>query len=299
MMSFGRLLTAMVTPFDSRGKINFKQAQKLALALLDSGSDGVVIAGTTGECATLSDSEKLKLFEEIKSAVGERGSVIAATGNYNTAESAELTRDAEKTGIDGFLLTVPYYVKPTQEGLYLHFKTIAAATDLPCILYNIPSRSVVNLEAETVISLSRIDNIAGIKEASANFEQIARIISGTADKNFLVYSGNDGDTFPIMALGGYGVISVISHLVGFQFKRMVDLCAKGKMKEAADIHNMLLPLVSAMFVISNPMPIKYALNYLGLEVGQPRLPLVEPDEKSKGIIESCLKKYKIDLPIRK
>jgi 4-hydroxy-tetrahydrodipicolinate synthase len=299
MISLGRLLTAMVTPFDAGGKVNYKQAQKLALALLDSGSDGVVIAGTTGECATLSNSEKLKLFEEIKSAVGEKGSVIAATGNYNTAESADLTMQAEKTGVDGILLTVPYYVKPTQEGLYQHFKTIAGETGLPCILYNIPSRSVVNLDSDTVIRLSKIENISGIKEASANLEQIARIITGTEDKNFLVYSGNDGDTFPIMALGGYGVISVISHIVGRQFRQMIDLCTKGKMKEAADIHNKLLPLVSAMFVVSNPMPIKYALNYLGFNVGKPRLPLLEPDEKSKGNIENCLKKYKIDLPIKK
>ncbi len=296
-MKFGRLLTAMVTPFDAAGKVNYKQARKLALALLKSGSDGVVIAGTTGECATLNRNEKLKLFEEIKAAVGDNGSVIAATGNYSTAESVELTEDAEKTGIDGFLLTVPYYVKPTQEGLYQHFKAIAATTDLPCLLYNIPSRSVVNLDTDTVIRLSKIDNIAGIKEASANFEQIARIIAGTADRNFLVYSGNDGDTFPVMALGGYGVISVISHLVGLQFRQMIDLCAKGEMKKASLIHAKLLPLVNAMFVVSNPMPVKYALNYLGFNVGKPRLPLTEPDEKARAVIEGYLKEFKIDLPI--
>jgi len=296
MKKFGRLLTAMVTPFDTKGKIDYAQAKKLAKALLDSGSDGLVVSGTTGECPTLTREEKLRLFAEVKSAVGNRGTVIAGTGNYSTAESIELTKEAERAGVDGCLLVVPYYNRPTQDGLYEHFKAIAEATSLPCILYNVPSRTVTSLAAETAVKLSQVDNIIGVKEASANFEQIAKIIQG-ARKGFLVYSGNDGDTFPILCLGGYGVISVISHLVGLQFKQMMDDYIQGNIEKAAAVHRNLLPLVNAMFVVANPIPVKYALNYLGFSVGKPRLPLTEPDEKSKAVIEQTLKNYKIDLPI--
>ena len=296
MDKFGRLLTAMITPFDAKGKVDYAQAKKLAKALFDSGSDGLVVSGTTGECPTLTRDEKLRLFAEIKSAVGNRGTIIAGTGNYSTAESMELTNEAEKTGVDGCLLVVPYYNRPTQDGLYEHFKAIAGATNLPCIMYNVPSRTVTSLAAETCIKLSQIENIVGVKEASANLEQIARIIQG-AKKGFLVYSGNDGDTFPILCLGGYGVISVISHLVGLQFKQMISDYTQGKIEKAAATHRNLLPLVNAMFVVANPMPVKYALNYLGFSVGKPRLPLTEPDEKSKAVIEHTLKSYKIDLPI--
>lgn len=296
MKKFGRLLTAMVTPFDDSGKVDYAQAKKLAKALLNSGSDGLVVSGTTGECPTLTQEEKLRLFDEIRSAVGNKGTIIAGTGNYSTAESIELTKEAEKTGVDGCLLVVPYYNRPTQDGLYQHFKAIAGATSLPCILYNVPGRTVTNLAAETCIKLSQIDNIVGVKEASANLEQIAKIIEG-ASEDFLVYSGNDGDTFPILCLGGYGVISVISHLVGLQFKQMMDDYIKGNVEKAAAVHRNLLPLVNALFVVANPIPVKYALNYLGFSVGKPRLPLTEPDEKSRAVIEQTLKNYKIDLPI--
>lgn len=296
MEKFGRLLTAMVTPFDDGGDVDYSQAKKLAKALLDSGSDGLVVSGTTGECPTLTQKEKLRLFTEIKSAVGNKGTIIAGTGNYSTAESIELTKEAEKTGVDGYLLVVPYYNRPTQDGLYEHFKAIAGETSLPCILYNVPGRTVTSLAADTCLKLSQIDNIVGVKEASGNLEQIARIIQG-ARKDFLVYSGNDGDTFPILCLGGYGVISVISHVVGLQFKQMMDDYIKGNVKKAAAVHRNLLPLVSALFVVANPIPIKYALNYLGFSVGKPRLPLTEPDEKSRAVIEQTLKNYKIDLPI--
>jgi 4-hydroxy-tetrahydrodipicolinate synthase len=298
MKMLGRLITALITPFEDGGKVDYANARKLALALLDSGSDGFVVSGTTGEGSTLNQVEKLQLFQEIKSAIGNKGTVIAATGNYNTAESVQLSREAEKTGVDGLLLVVPYYNKPTQDGLYEHFKTIAGATKLPCILYNVPSRTITNLDADTVIKLSQIDNIVGIKEASANYEQISRIIDGSK-KSFLVYSGNDSDTFPLMAMGGYGVISVISHIVGLQLKQLINLCINGQMNEAAKIHHKLLPLVNAMFVVANPMPLKYALNYLGFNVGKPRLPLLEPEEKLKIIIKNTLKNYKIDTPIPK
>jgi 4-hydroxy-tetrahydrodipicolinate synthase len=294
----GRLLTAMVTPFDTRGKVDYRQARRLALALLDSGSDGVVVSGTTGESPTLSLAEKLRLFTEIKSAIGDRGAVVAGTGNNDTRESQELTKEAEKTGVDACLLVVPYYNRPTQQGLWEHFKAIAQSTALPCIIYNVPSRTVTNLAADMMIKLSQIENIAGVKEASSNFGQIAEILEGTR-KDFLVYSGNDSDTFPVLALGGYGVISVASHLVGIQIKDMIEKFLNGKLQEAARIHRYLLPLVNALFVVSNPIPVKWALNHIGFPVGKPRLPLTELDEKSATLMQTTLGNYKIDLPIPK
>ncbi len=296
MGKLGRLLTAMVTPFNATGEVDYEQAKKLALALLDSGSDGLVVSGTTGESPTLRREEKLRLFAEIKSAVADRGAVVAGTGSYDTRESREITKEAEKIGVDACMLVVPYYNRPTQQGLFEHFKAIAGSTTLPCLIYNVPSRTATNIAADTVIRLSQIDNIVGIKEASGNLVQIAKIIEGTRD-NFLVYSGNDGDTFPILALGGYGVVGVASHLVGIQMKKMMEKFLGGEVREAASIHRRLLPLIDALFVVPNPMPIKYALNYVGFPVGEPRLPLIEPDEKSAELIRATLKNYKIDLPI--
>jgi 4-hydroxy-tetrahydrodipicolinate synthase len=292
----GRLLTAMVTPFDARGQVDYQQAKKLALSLLDSGSDGLVVSGTTGESSTLSHEEKLRLFSEIKSAVAGRGAVVAGTGTYDTRESQELTKEAERIGVDACLLVVPYYNRPTQQGLEEHFKAIARSTALPCIIYNVPSRTVANLAADTLIKLSQVDNIVGVKEASGNFGQISEIIQGTG-KEFLVYSGNDSDTLPILALGGYGVISIASHLVGIQIKDMIKKCLDGKFAEAARVHRYLLTLVNALFIVSNPVPMKWALNYVGFSVGKPRLPLVELDEESADLIKATLRDYKIDLPI--
>jgi 4-hydroxy-tetrahydrodipicolinate synthase len=296
MKELGRLITAMVTPFDEEGKVNYEQAKKLALALLNSGSDGILVVGTTGESPTLIRDEELRLFSEVKSAVGERGTVIAGTGSNSTAEALATTKGAEQIGVDACLLVVPYYNKPTQEGLYQHFKTIAESTSLPCILYNVPSRTVTSLSADTTIKLSHIDNIIGIKEASGNLGQVAKIISDTGE-DFLVWSGNDGDTLPILTLGGYGVISVASHLVGNQIKAMIDSFINGKTGEAASIHRRLLPLINALFIVSNPIPVKYALNHVGFNVGKPRLPLTEPDEKSAAAIRDTLKNYQIDLPV--
>jgi len=296
MKELGRLITAMVTPFDEKGEVDYEQAKKLALALIASGSDGVLVVGTTGESPTLLRAEECRLFREIKAAVGDKGSVIAGTGSNSTAEAREATREAEKIGVDACLLVVPYYNKPTQEGLYQHFRTVAESTSLPCIMYNVPSRTVVNMTADTVIRLSKVDNIIGVKEASGNFEQIAKIIQETSD-DFFVWSGNDTDTFPIMALGGYGIISVASHLVGNQIKQMIDSFVSGQVAEAAAIHRRLLPLVDALFIISNPIPVKYAVNQVGFRVGKTRLPLTEPDEKTAAIIRGALKNYTIDLPV--
>jgi len=296
MPRFGRLLTAMVTPFDQKGEVDYAQARNLARVLIKSGSDGLVVSGTTGESPTLTVAEKLRLFAEIKDELKGEGAVIAGTGNYSTKESIELTREAEKLGVDGCLLVVPYYNRPTQEGMYRHFKAIAESCHLPCIMYNVPSRTSSNLAAETVIRLSAVDNIVGVKEASANFRQISDIVQGVPS-DFLVYSGNDGDTLHLMALGGYGVVGVITHLVGLQTKDMMNKLLAGKVDEAATIHRNLLPLVDAMFLVANPIPLKFAMNHLGFRVGPTRLPLCEPDEKTANRILETLNKTKIDLPI--
>ena len=293
----GRLITAMVTPFNKEGEVDYDQAKKLALALLKSGSEGLVLAGTTGESPTLLHEEELILFTEVKKAVGNKASIIANTGSNSTAEAVLSTKGAEKIGVDACLLVVPYYNKPTQEGLYQHFKTIASSTKLPCILYNVPTRTITNLSAETTIKLSQIPNIIGVKEASGNLEQITKVIN-EAREGFLVWSGDDSATLPMLALGAYGVISVTSHLAGKQMSEMIYSFVKGDTKKAADIHARLLPLFTALFLVSNPQPVKYALNKIGFNVGKPRLPLVEPDEKTAELIDEALKKSKIDLPVK-
>jgi 4-hydroxy-tetrahydrodipicolinate synthase len=299
MKPLGRLLTAMVTPFDEKGAVNYEQAKKLALALIDSGSDGVVVAATTGEAPTLTWEEEMRLFTEIKSAVGKRGTIIAYTGSNSTAEAVENTEKAEKIGVDACLSVVPYYNRPNQRGIIRHFEEIAKSTYLPIIMYNIPTRTGVNMEPDTIIELSRIKNIVGVKEANGNMEHVAKVISGVSKErdDFYIWSGNDNDTFLIMALGGYGVIGVTTHLIGKQYKKMMDLILSSKIAEAAAIHRSLVPLVNAMFSVPSPAPIKYALNYIGFSVGNPRLPLVPPTEKEAEKIIGELKKHTIDLPV--
>ncbi|HEX5370697.1 MAG TPA: 4-hydroxy-tetrahydrodipicolinate synthase [Dehalococcoidia bacterium] len=290
---FGRLLTAMVTPFDDTGEVDYKQARRLARSLVDAGNDGLVITGTTGESPTLTHDEKLNLYRAIKEELGNDGQVIAGTGNYSTAESIELTREAEQCGVDGVLLVVPYYNNPPQEGLYQHFKKIAESTSLPCILYNVPPRSPRNLEANTLKRLAEIDNIVGVKEASGKLEQFNAVMS-SVPSDFLVFSGNDSDTHTIMSLGGYGIISVAAHLVAGQIKQMVNLLAEGHISEAAPIHLNLLPLVEALFWQPNPMPVRAALNELGFAVGTPRLPLIDLTDAEKDRLRAVLAKYQFD-----
>ena len=296
MTEFGRVLTAMVTPFDEQGSVDYERAKELALALLDSGTDGLVLSGTTGEGPTLSAEEKLRLFAEVRSAIGNRGTIFAGTTNYNTAESIELSHEAARHGADGILGTVPYYNKPPQEGLYQHFKAIAEAVDLPILLYNVPSRTVTNMLPETTVRLSRIENIIGIKDAGENLQGTAKIIAESAP-GFRVWSGNDSDTLAILAVGGYGVVSVASHLIGRQIQAMIQCYLDGRPTEAAEIHRRTLSLVQALFVTTNPIPLKYALNRVGFAVGSPRLPLVEPDAKSAALIDATLDRATIDLPV--
>ncbi len=296
MAEIGRLLTAMVTPFNDEGRVDYEQAKRLAVALVDSGSDGVVVVGTTGESPVLSPEEQGRMFAEVSSALKGRGAVVAGAGSNNTHEAVKYTKDAEEAGADAVLHVVPYYNKPTQEGLYQHFRTIAESTHLPVILYNVPSRTITNLTADTTLRLSRIDNVVGVKEASADFEQIATIIDGARD-GFNVWSGNDADTFHIMCLGGYGVVSVASHLVGLQIKAMMQMLLDGSVNGAASEHRRLLPLFKGLFVVSNPIPVKYATNQAGFNVGKPRLPLTEPDEKTAAFLNDLVSKYEVDLPV--
>ena len=292
----GRLLTAMVTPFQEDGSLDLDQAKRLAAALLASGTEGLVVSGTTGESPTLSNHEKLALFEASVEVAHARGAqVIAGTTTYNTAESIDLSREAAHLGVDAILATVPYYNNPPQEGLFQHFRAIARAVDLPVLLYNIPSRSPRNMEAATTLRLAgEVPNIVGVKEASANFKQIGEIMSGAPD-GFRVWSGNDGDTLPLLALGAYGVVSVASHLVGTQIAEMIHASMSGDNPRAAKIHHRLMPLVDALFVTSSPIPLKYALNTLGMRVGNTRLPLVPIDPKSQAIMDAALASCRIDL----
>ena len=296
MAEIGRLLTAMVTPFDEAGELDYGQARKLAKGLVNSGSDGLVIGGTTGESPSMSDEEKLRLFAEVKEEVGEGAAVIAGTTDNNHRKSVELSQEAEKIGVDGLLLTVPAYNKPPQEGLYQHFKAIAGSTSLPGILYNVPSRTSLNMTDETTLRLAKIDNIVGVKEASSDLVQITRIVDG-APSGFRVWSGNDDETFPIMCVGGYGVVSVASNIIGSQIKTMMGLVLEGELESAAREHRRLLPLFKALFWVTNPVPIKYAVERAGLRVGQPRLPMWEADDDLKIRFDQVMDSYDIDLPV--
>jgi 4-hydroxy-tetrahydrodipicolinate synthase len=292
----GRLLTAMVTPFAPDGSVNYDAARRLAVALLDSGTDALVVAGTTGEAPTLAHDEKLRLFSEVRAAIGERGAVIANTGTNSTAESVELTREAADAGADAVIAVVPYYNKPTQLGMLRHFNAIAEATALPVVLYNVPARTGANMTAETAIEVSQTANVVGTKEASGDLEQIGRIIAG-AREGFRVWSGADEDTLPILSVGGYGVISVVSHLAGRRLRAMIDAVVAGRINEASAIHRALLPLIEALFLAGNPVPLKYALSQLGVPVGEPRLPLCAPDETLGERIMAEVRRHEIDLPV--
>ncbi|MPZ13350.1 MAG: 4-hydroxy-tetrahydrodipicolinate synthase [Chloroflexi bacterium] len=294
--TFGRLLTAMVTPFRDDGSVDNLRAGQLAEALVASGTDGLVVTGTTGEAPTLTHDEKIRLYREVSTAVGDRATIIAGTCSNNTSESIRLSQEAVDVGVDAILGTVPWYNKPPQDGLERHFRSIAEAVEAPIILYNVPSRTATNLAPETAIRLSEIPNIVGIKEASSNLEAIGRIVRDSSP-GFRVWSGNDDETLPILAIGGYGVVSVASHLVGRQMARLIDAAVAGRPDDAARVHADLSPLFAALFVTSNPIPLKYALTRVGFSCGGLRLPLVDIDERSAAIVDAALTKLAIDLPI--
>lgn len=287
MKSFGRILTAMVTPFHQDGSVNYEAAAKLAEHLIQNGSDGLVVAGSTGEAATMNKEEKLELFRVIVKAVGNKATIIAGTGSNDTLASVEMTRAAEKTGVHGVLLVGPYYNKPPQEGFYQHFKTIAQSTALPAVIYNVPGRTASNILPSTIIRLSEIDNIVAVKESSGQLEQFAEIIRGTSP-DFMVYSGDDSLTLPSLAIGAQGIVSVAAHVAGSAMKRMIEAFLAGDIQTAAKLHLALLPVFKGMFVTTNPIPVKTAVNLLGLSAGPFRLPLVNATEEEVTKIKEVL-----------
>jgi len=286
-MNFGQVLTAMVTPFDRNGEIDFNATKTLVEHLITNGTDGLVVAGTTGESPTLTTEEKIELFKCVVEAAAGRVHVIAGTGSNNTQASMSLTKLAEETGVDGIMLVAPYYNKPSQEGLYQHFKTIAESTSLPVMLYNIPGRSIVNISVETVVRLSEIPNVVSIKEASGNLDAMAEIISKTPS-DFTLYSGDDGLTIPVLAIGGAGVISVASHIIGNDMQEMINAFKNGDVQKAAATHRNLLPIMRALFIAPSPSPVKAALNLNGIQVGGVRLPMVPLSNKEQSALEKVL-----------
>lgn len=272
-MELGSISTAMATPFTSSGAIDYEKASVLIEHLIQSGTDSIVVCGTTGESPTLTQEEKESFISFTVKKVNKRIPIIAGTGSNSTADSIKHTRNAERLGADGIMLVAPYYNKPSQQGLYKHFSTIASETKLPILLYNIPGRTAINMTAETTIALAKIKNIRAMKEASGNLEQMAYIIDGTED-SFAVYSGDDGLTLPLLAIGGNGVVSVAAHVVGREMQQMISAFKSGRLKEAASMHHALLPLFDALFVSPNPVPLKYALQKIGVNCGGVRLPLV-------------------------
>lgn len=289
MTNFGRVITAMITPFTTEGEVDYAVAEQLAVYLVEQGSDGLVICGTTGESPTLSWEEEFQLFQVVQQAVGKKAKVIAGTGSNSTQEAISATTKAAKLGLDGALLVVPYYNKPPQEGLYHHFQAIAtAAPELPVMLYNIPGRTGQNLLPETVARLAEIPNICAIKEASGNLDQASQIRSLTPPE-FALYSGDDSLTLPLLAVGGYGVVSVASHLVGKQLQQMIRSFVTGQVEAAIATHLQLFPLFKALFVTTNPIPVKTALALQGWSVGDVRLPLSNADIETKNLLQSVLK----------
>ncbi|HHW02573.1 MAG TPA: 4-hydroxy-tetrahydrodipicolinate synthase [Thermoanaerobacterales bacterium] len=286
-MDFGKVITAMVTPFDENLAVDFKAFENLIEHLIKTGTDTLLVTGTTGESPTVSDEEKLELFRAAKSIAGKRAKVIAGTGSNCTRHSIELSQEAEKIGVDGILLVSPYYNKPTQEGLYQHFKMIAESVDIPVILYNVPGRTAVTIEPETLARLSEVKNIAAVKDAGGNLDKTSK--TRVLAPNLTVYSGDDSLTLPMLSLGAKGVISVASHIVGDEIKEMIEAFERGDHRKAEEIHLDLFDLFKALFVITNPVPVKEALNMMGIKVGGFRPPLTPADEKTKKVLEGILK----------
>jgi 4-hydroxy-tetrahydrodipicolinate synthase len=277
----------MVTPFRSDGTLDLEQFRELASFLVENGSDGVVVSGTTGESPTLSDEEKLELFRAAVETVGDRATVIAGTGTYDTGHSVHLTREATELGVDGILVITPYYNKPPQRAIVRHFEEIAAATDLPVVAYNIPSRVVVNIEPATIARLAEIENVVAVKQALDDPEQ-ARFIA--EETRLDLYSGDDPNTLAFLELGGVGVVSVTAHLWGLQIAEMIRRHRAGDVEGARAVHEELRPSYDLLRIQVNPIPIKAALNLTGHEVGGHRLPMVEPDEDELAQIRACLER---------
>ena len=291
--NFGRVITAMVTPFTEDGRVDYDVAEKLAVHLLENGTDSIVVCGTTGESPTLTWQEEHDLFKVVKSAVGDKGKVIGGTGSNSTTEAIEATQKAANLGLDGSLQVVPYYNKPPQAGLYHHFRAIAkACPDLPIMLYNVPGRTSCNLAPETVANLAQIENIVAIKEASGSLDQVNQV-KLLAPPDFAIYSGEDNLTLPILAVGGLGVVSVASHLVGQQLQTMIQAFNSGEVAKARDIHYQLLPLFKILFCTTNPIPVKAALALQGWSVGGLRPPLSNLSSDLQSNLEQLLQEMSL------
>ena len=283
---FGTILTAMVTPFDAGLAVDYAGAERLAAWLLENGSDGLVVAGTTGESPTLTDDEKLELFRVVIAAVGDRAPVVVGTGTYDTRHSIEFTRAAERAGVDAALVVTPYYNKPPERGLIQHFRAVAAATDLPVLIYNIPGRSGVNLSAAALETLAGVENIVAVKQANPDLDELDRVC---AIEGFGVYAGNDDMLLDVLRRGGRGGICVASHVAGPRMAELARLALAGDLAGAAAIDDALRALYKALFVTTNPIPVKEALNLLGHDVGGLRLPLVAASDDERAVIAGALK----------
>ncbi|WP_017727369.1 4-hydroxy-tetrahydrodipicolinate synthase [Halalkalibacterium ligniniphilum] len=286
-MDFGHVITAMVTPFDGKGNIDLKKAERLVEYLLENGSDALVVAGTTGESPTLTVEEKIALFSTVISIVNKRVPVIAGTGTNNTYASVEMTKKATELGADGIMAVTPYYNKPSQAGMIAHFKAIAEATHLPVMLYNIPGRSIVNMSVETILELANVPNIVSLKEANGDLEHMAAVIEGT-NESFSVYSGDDSLALPVLAIGGRGVVSVASHVIGKELQEMVQAFHNGNTLQAAAAHRRLLPIMKGLFTAPNPTCVKAALQIKGLDVGGVRLPLVPLHSEERLLLQKTI-----------
>ncbi|MEL1133984.1 4-hydroxy-tetrahydrodipicolinate synthase [Desulfitobacterium sp. THU1] len=284
-MALNRIMTAMVTPFDEKLEVNYAEAERLALYLIEHGSDGIVVCGTTGESPTVTADEKLELFRVVKKAVGNQATVIAGIGSNTTEGSISLARKAEATGVDGLMAVVPYYNKPSQEGMYQHFRAIAEATSLPLMMYNIPGRTSVNLFPETVRRLSEIPNITSIKEAAGSMDQVSELKRVLPD-DFIIYSGDDSLTLPMLALGCNGIISVAAHVVGDEMRKMVEAWFAGDLQTALQWHLKLMPMFKGVFVTTNPVPVKYLLRKVGINAGGVKLPLVCASPKEEAFLDN-------------
>lgn len=288
MAIFGHVVTAMVTPFDADGRLDEARAAALAGRLIARGNDSLVVAGTTGESPTLSDDEKIRLFRAVKEAVGNRAKVIAGTGTYDTAHSIHLSKEAHRTGADGLLLVNPYYNRPSQEGLYAHFRAVAESTPLPVMLYNIPGRTGVNCAPETIARLAEVPNIVAVKEAAGSLDQVSEIRVRTPDQ-FEIYSGDDSLTLPKLAVGATGVVSVAGNLAGLEIQEMIRAFFAGRVAEALRIHRRLWPLFKVLFITTNPVPVKAAMRLAGFDCGRVRLPLVDATPKEEEQIGAVLR----------
>ena len=286
---FGRFITAMITPFNENRELDLKRAQELAVRLVDKGTDALVISGTTGESPTVFYPQKIELFKAIIEAIGGRAPIIANVGDNCTADTIEFAREVAGLGVDGIMTVVPYYNKPPQEGLYRHFRSIAEAAQVPMVLYNIPSRCVINMTAETTLRLAHdVENIVAIKEASGNLEQIKEIIDN-APEGFLVFSGDDEATLPIMELGGYGVISTIGNVAPERMKEIVEAMASGNHTKALKAHLALQPLMKELFVTANPIMVKESMRLSGFDCGGVRLPLVDATAEQSAKLQEVMK----------